>query len=380
MFRLIQRLKRDFSISIVSLNAPPLNEEQNKQAAKTLQDMGVECNLVPFDSSFKPHLKDPLPQAFKSLQSNRMSLLLNKLLSPGNFDLLQLEYSASGQWIRSLPRVPVALTLHQLEYLASFRAAMASAKFSARLLGILDTLKALSAEKQSMLKADVLISPTPSEARLCRLISGKPAVVAPMAADPVQSERGKRDFDIVFHGNFSHPANQDAAKILLDQVLPAVRLQRPGTSMGLLGTFMGQALKKKAYHAGISPLGRVSDLHGMLLKARIFVAPLFLGGGMRGKILDALSAGLPVVTTPLGAEGISDQSTTSSKTGTNFDTPVLVVKDKEQFAQKILCLLDDPAILGRLSKEARSLAGHFRWDKTARVYSAMYLGLLKQNY
>ena len=96
--------------------------------------------------------------------------------------------------------------------------------------------------------------------------------------------------------------------------------------------------------AGITVTGRVDDVTPYLGVARVFVAPLRFGAGVKGKILHAMSSGLPVVTTSVGAEGIDL---------TDGDT-ALVVDDPDAFAARAAALHGDAALWERLSRHGRA--------------------------
>lgn len=111
---------------------------------------------------------------------------------------------------------------------------------------------------------------------------------------------------IVFLGGYRHPPNVDAVEYYLSEIHPLVeaRLSEPVTFTAA-GSFPPASLKGRD-SAGVSIPGFIEDIAPLLHGARLMVAPLRYGAGVKGKILTALAHGLPVVTTSVGAEGLGD--------------------------------------------------------------------------
>lgn len=108
---------------------------------------------------------------------------------------------------------------------------------------------------------------------------------------------------LVYVGSFGYLPNQVAAVDLVDRVLPAVAAQIPGASVRLVGRDPGPALRRRA-GPRVEVTGTVDDVVPLLRDARALVVPLRAGGGTRLKVLEAMAAGLPVVSTPFGVAGL----------------------------------------------------------------------------
>src|SRR4051812_41704682 len=102
--------------------------------------------------------------------------------------------------------------------------------------------------------------------------------------------------------------NGNAASFLIREVLPRVRQVRPDARLLIVGR--NPPADVAAYHerAGVVVTGGVPDVVPYFRDARCLVVPLESGGGTRLKILEAFAAGLPVVSTPVGVEGIDAQN------------------------------------------------------------------------
>ena len=109
---------------------------------------------------------------------------------------------------------------------------------------------------------------------------------------------------LLFVGNYEYAPNQDAARILVERVLPRVRQALPDARLQLVGANPpGWLQALAADHIEVS--GRVPDVAPYLARATVFVCPLRMGAGLKNKVLEALAMGIPVVATPLSVDGIA---------------------------------------------------------------------------
>jgi glycosyltransferase involved in cell wall biosynthesis len=100
--------------------------------------------------------------------------------------------------------------------------------------------------------------------------------------------------------------------------------------------------------------GTVEDVRPYFERVKAFVNPVRIGGGFRGKILEAMSMGLPIVTTSLGAEGVSAED----------GRDMIVCDDPASFAAATVRLLRDDSLCASLGERAREMAvADFSWEK-----------------
>ena len=211
--------------------------------------------------------------------------------------------------------------------------------------------------------ADVVAVHSPVERDVLERELGAPRVVdlplpARIAARPAGfSERRS----LLFVGS-THPPNVDAAVHFAMAVLPRVRQALPDVTLWIAGQVC-ERVPDLARVEGVQMLGVVPDLGEWLGRARVFVAPLRFGAGIKGKIVEALAAGLPVVTTGVGAEGL----------GVAPGESALVADDDEAFAGATLALYNDSALWTRLRRGGLAVAARdhsierFRQGVTAFV-------------
>ncbi|KAG7370180.1 glycosyl transferase group 1 protein [Nitzschia inconspicua] len=115
----------------------------------------------------------------------------------------------------------------------------------------------------------------------------------------------------VFCGGFKHDPNVDAVHILLNHVWPRLRSEQPRATLHIYGAHCPSQLQATNHHAnGVVVHGyveRLEDIFGPSSEGgpRILLAPLRFGAGIKGKIIDAWTYGMPVITTPVGSEGMT---------------------------------------------------------------------------
>ncbi|RZB38068.1 MAG: O-antigen biosynthesis protein [Desulfobacteraceae bacterium Eth-SRB2] len=149
---------------------------------------------------------------------------------------------------------------------------------------------------------------------------------------------------LMFIGGFIHPPNEDGIVWFIKTILPIIQQRLPGIHLHIIGSHPTDNIKSLA-STSVIVTGYVEDVSPYFEKARVFVSPLRYGAGIKGKIVQCMAYGLPVVTTPIGAEGMG------SIDGYN----VLIAEDEEQFADKVVKAYQDQKLWETLSRNSRTL-------------------------
>lgn len=189
-------------------------------------------------------------------------------------------------------------------------------------------------ERDMVRVADACLLVSESEARLLRSrTGGTVGVIPPLIPDPGPTHGRAYDGrpEFVLLGLLSLPHNHDGALAFLQVVLPQLLERLPDARVRIVGREAApELLAAAAPFAGcVTVEGFVADLAGVLSTASALVTPLRFGSGIKIKVLQALAYGLPVVTTPVGAEGIVDESRDG-----------LVVAELDQLADELVRLTD----------------------------------------
>jgi glycosyltransferase involved in cell wall biosynthesis len=158
---------------------------------------------------------------------------------------------------------------------------------------------------------------------------------------------------LIFVGHLGVPHNIDAALYLAREILPLVAAQAPDCALQLVGAEPDRSLLALNSDPRIEVPGYVPDLNAALNQAQVFVAPLRFAAGVQNKVLEAMAAGRPVVTTPLVNQGL----------GATAGQDLLTADDPQGLAEQILSLLQNPELARRIGGAGRRFVeAHFSWD------------------
>lgn len=167
------------------------------------------------------------------------------------------------------------------------------------------------------------------------------------------TRRPSPERNAVFLGNLSVPHNIDAAEYAAHAVWPEVRRASPGAVLRIVGAAPAPRVLRLAGAPGVRVEGRVEDAREIWEPAHVLLAPLRFSSGIQNKVLEAMAAGVPVVTTPAVAEGIS------ARAGEHL----LVAGEPAGLAAAVCSVFDDPAAAERRAIAAREhVRRRFRWD------------------
>jgi GT2 family glycosyltransferase/SAM-dependent methyltransferase/glycosyltransferase involved in cell wall biosynthesis len=148
--------------------------------------------------------------------------------------------------------------------------------------------------------------------------------------------------DILFVGSFLHPPNVDAMLWCCEEIWPIIKKELPEVKLIVAGANPPEELLNK-HCADINVRGWVENLQELHDKCRVFFAPLRYGAGVKGKIGESLASGLPVVTTPIGVEGL----------GLTDGQDVLIGENAADLAKQVIELYTNESLWNRLSEEGQ---------------------------
>ncbi|MFM2387060.1 MAG: hypothetical protein RL660_1817 [Bacteroidota bacterium] len=159
----------------------------------------------------------------------------------------------------------------------------------------------------------------------------------------------KRTYDIGFVGNLSYQPNVLATQYLVEKILPIL----PANTKVLLAGAEPSTSVSALASTQVEVQAWLPDIRDAYANCKIFVAPLFAGAGMQNKILEAMSMGIPCVTTSLVAKGLGAQN----------GVHLLTAETEAQFLDAILKLQNDGELCSKLTDNASQLVHrNFSWE------------------
>lgn len=306
-----------------------------------------------------------LPHAIREYAHADFEWLIHHQIQTHEIDVVQLEYTAMGQYAGDYRRLVNALFEHDIYFQSVARGRMQGFGLVSRLKASVEYLRALRYETRllphmdriqtcSGENRDYLLSFLP---RLNgRVEDGLRAGINTAAYD--FRPRGREPETMLFTGNFRHMPNRIGLEWFTHHVLPIIRSRRPGCRLVVVGS---ETPPQHVFPSleNIELVGFVDDIREPLSRYSVFVCPILSGSGVRVKLLEAFAAGIPVVSTRLGAEGLT---AVDGECCALADTP-------SAFAEKILDLFEQPERAEEMATRAReTVVG--RWnmaDVTARL-------------
>ena len=200
-------------------------------------------------------------------------------------------------------------------------------------------------ELEAYTQSDVVIAVSDEDAGILRThLPGARIATLPNVhvIYPDQPRIGRRYGELIFVGGFRHEPNVDSIRHFVADIFPMIRTSSPDARLSIIGSHAPPEVHALACQ-DIAVLGFVPDTAPFLSSAYISIAPLRYGGGMKGKVGEAMAHGLPVVTTSIGAEGL----------GVEPGRHLLVANSDQEFANSVVRLLRDDELHDRLSRNSR---------------------------
>ncbi len=154
-------------------------------------------------------------------------------------------------------------------------------------------------------------------------------------------------------GNFLHEPNWDAVQVLKKNIWPKIRSKIPSAELHIYGAYPSQ--KVEPLHKpseGFLVKGRAEDAKAVISNAKVLLAPLRIGAGLKGKLSDAMECGTPSVTSSIGSEGMQG----------DYDWPGAISDDDTVFAEQAVSLYSNKELWAKAQKRGYEILKH-RFDK-----------------
>jgi len=337
---------------------------------------------IPRDRTYSPAkilagLVGPVPLTVRNYTSRAAMEKLAALVAERQFDSVQLEGLHLMEYVptirRAAPRAAIVADWHDIQtvflnrYLASLPAdspkALAKRAYTRRTIAL-----TRHAENRFLAACDAHAVVSSTDAGILRGYSPTATVeVAPNGVDVPyftdETTPRSASRDIVFVGAMEYGANAEAVVWFARDVWPRLR-SHPALQgkFRIVGRDPAPAVRALAT-PDIEVTGTVPDVRPYYRSALALVVPLRLGGGTRLKILEAMAAGVPVISTHLGAEGLPVRD----------GEDILLADTPEAMAAAVESLLDHPSLRDRLIQGGRDLVNRgFDWRAIARTLSDVH--------
>jgi glycosyltransferase involved in cell wall biosynthesis len=364
----LKRLHQNHEIHYVAYNNPRQPEGMARAGEYSTRAYPInqpvpKRGTAAFFAQLAGNLFSDLPLAVGRFRSSAMQNQIRMLISEIAFDSIVCDFLAVAPNIPDLSRA--VLFQHNVETVIWRRHAEHAGDPLRRAYFGMQAQRMFRTEREACRTAAHVIAVSQNDAAQMNELFGVERISAVPTGVDVEyfrrpAEHGAPRHDLVFVGAMDWLPNVDGARFFMREVLPLIRAKRPGCSLVLAGR--SPVPEIQAYAASdplITVTGTVADIRPYLWGAGVSIVPLRIGGGTRLKIYEAMAAGVPVVSTPVGAEGLAVRD------GVN----IRLTDDPAAFASYCLDLINDRERARSQSAAAIDLVtNEFSWNKIAGAF------------
>jgi glycosyltransferase involved in cell wall biosynthesis len=367
LYHLLQELRaRGHACDVVAFHQSAADLGERDRSAALCRELEPVVEQPRSVIRYLTRLGRPFPDRAELCWNPAMWRALARRLAARRYDVVHLFGGIQVYEVRDLVRrVPTVIVPYESHALWMERAVSAATSVKERLVRRLKLAVVRRYERVMYVGFDrVVVLTNADRDAIARLAPDLPIVVIPNGVEPRPAGAAGTAVEpiLLFVGNFEYEPNVDAAVTLVTRILPLVRSRVPNARVQLVGTSPPPALRKLAA-PDVEVTGWVADIGPLLAGAGCMVAPLTQGAGMKNKVLEAMAAGVPVATTPIGCDGLAAA-----------DGEHLVCRaDVPSLADGVVRILTDPRLRARLGEAGRRyVREHHSWTDVAARYESLY--------
>jgi len=268
---------------------------RNQKSIIGKMSSGIRNSVAMFN-----YLKGTEPFFFAKYKRKNMENLISTLVNENRFDLVQVEYNVMHHYKKQIKNIPSVIVFHDISTKVHERGMINGDSTHKKSFEIAKRL-----EPEIGNKFDTVITLT-EEDKLYLANLGcetKIHVIPPQINVPNIDKIAKTPNSICFVGSYNREPNIQAVEILINEVFPKISCS---VSLNIVGKGLGRKIIQTIHNLeGVNYLGFVDDIDSFIASQMLMVAPIHMGAGLKMKITHSLACGTPVLTTPIGAEGIN---------------------------------------------------------------------------
>lgn len=377
-YNLIKHLAKNHQITLFAF----IRQKEENQQVKVLRKY---CQKIKtFDRGPAWALKKilfagltPYPFLIANYYSRQLQKAIKEELKKNHYDLIHVECFYLMPNLRGQKKIPVVLVDQTIEYEVYRHVAQTLPPhlFFLKPFYYFDVAKIYFWEKRFWKKASQTAAVSEDDKKIIKKHFPKLKVaVVENGVDPdkfVKKTYRRASQPTILFGvaNFKWVQNREAAEILLKEIWPQIKKRVKNAQAWIIGRYaplyFGNFDDRKK---GIT-VKEAEDVNYFYQKAWILVAPIRSGGGSRTKFFEAMAAGLPVVTTPEGAEGLKAKN----------NQEIIIAKSNRALIKKSLLLIRDKKLAQKIGKKGQKLVlEKYTWEKSAQALEEVYRKTVKK--
>ncbi len=370
-FNLLKDLIQNHSVTLLTQQTPDVTEDEIAKLGSFVTELKlfprpnqVSGGILSKLSRFTRFLLEGTPPNVSSLYSLELQTWLDQAVESGQYQVITSEHSVNAIYIRPhwKEQIRTIINSHSSLY-RTCKSQLATQTSDNPWRDRLYLPLLYRYESRLLSKFSTVVVTTDEDAGQMRELSpDNRVVVIPNGVDleifPYrQADPGGHH--LVFVGGLDYFANIDAVCFFSLAVLPILQARYSNTTLTLVGSNPSKEVLALASLQGIKVTGRVPYIVDYLHQATVSVVPLRTGFGIKNKTLEAMAAGVPVVGSDRGLEGLS------------IETPLTALRANTitEYVEAISRLFEDAQLRSQLSNNARSLiVQNYTWDRLGLIY------------
>lgn len=373
-YHLLKHVSRQHQVFLACLVR---SDEEQRQAA----ELGQFCQRVEavVDRKGRRSLRTAVrvllsdaPPLHRHFWSEELALRIQRMCLEETIDIAQIEHAHMAAYVRRLGGGPTPrriLCFHNIGRTYYRRLIPLEKRPRHKVELVLGWLRSRRWERRILRHADACLTLSTNDWRQLDAEAQRKGYVIPHGIDtevlrPLVESPASRELLMV--GNMSYLANEDALRFFAKRIFASIRAEMPGVHVTVVGRNPPRGIADGLAPESFTITGGVDSVAPYYQRAALLVVPLRAGSGVRGKILEAMAFGRPVVTTSIGCEGLD----------VTHGKELLIADRPSDFAACVLQLLRDPALRATLRESGRRLVeAQHSWptvaDKLLRVYEGL---------
>lgn len=332
-YNMIKGLSSEYQIDVICFSEINNNENSINALKKICSDVYVFDKLYTNSKSKINLMKNIIfamikksPFIINKFADNRYTNIVKKLLTENKYDLVIADHLQVAQFLSDEYLGKAVLSQHNCEYLILKRMAEESSNFIKKKYIEFEAKKLEKYEKMicSKFKKVILLSNEDKEKLVSKEYDGNNSFILPISVSTEfkKTNINKSKKNILFLGTMSWMPNEQGISWFLKNVWGSIKDE--GYKLYIVGKNPSDRIKQFESD-NVIITGYVDDINEYIDLCDISVVPLFIGGGMRVKILESMAKRIPIISTTIGAEGIEVED----------GKDILIANTEEEFIEKI---------------------------------------------
>jgi glycosyltransferase involved in cell wall biosynthesis len=367
VYELIKHLSKKYDIYLLSRIEP--------YELSHVDDIRPFCRTIELHEFKTPSHRSIIAQFLIVISYLRLAVKANRIIKKNAFDVIQIEFSETALGISRQQGTLFLLHAHDVLYKPALRRFRKTRNPVYRVLYFLIWHITMMTERYILKKFNRVFTKSDQDKAILREVYNFPGDidVIPFHIMPekvsVSGDIPRDPATLIFVGAMNRDVNIEAALFIYEKVIPLVRREIRDVRLCIIGNKPPEKLIQVSLNDPfLKVTGYVDSLLPYYQRATVFVAPLFVGGGIITKNIEAMANEVPVVTTAIGNEGIRAVP----------DRDLLMAETSEEFAQAILYLLKNPGKSREIGRRGREFAEkHFNQDAVFMKIDSIYENFCK---